>query len=89
MLKISIKEKLSEKKLNKNQFAKLMQIGYPAACALYDGSTTKISFSTLENICKVLECTPNEILVSDDPHLQRMLAYASKLNKKDIIDTTP
>lgn len=81
MLRINIQKKLSEKKMNKNQFSKLMQIGYPAACALYDGTTTRISFETLENICKVLNCTPNEILISDDPQLQRMLMYTSKLNE--------
>ena len=70
MLKIDIQEKLKEKSLNRNQFSKLMKIGYPAACALYDGTTSRISFDTLENICKVLECTPNDILVSDDPQLQ-------------------
>ncbi len=73
MLKINIQNKLAEKKLNKNQFSKLMQIGYPAACALYDGTTTRISFETLENICKVLECSPNDILVSDDPQMQQLL----------------
>lgn len=73
MLKINIKHILSERKLNKNQFSKLMQIGYPAACALYDGKTTRISFDTLENICKVLECTPNDILISDDPQVQDLL----------------
>lgn len=81
MLKINIQDKLYEKKLNKNQFSKLMQIGYPAACALYDGTTTRISFDTLENICIVLECTPNDILVSDDPQLQRLLAYHAKLSE--------
>ena len=90
MLKINIQDKLKENGLNKNQFAKLMQIGYPAACALYDGTTTRISFDTLENICKVLDCSPVEILVSDDPQMQRLLAYASKineLNNKDKSDT--
>ena len=81
MLKINIQNKLKEKGLNKNQFAKLMQIGYPAACALYDGTTTRISFDTLENICKVLECTPNDILSSDDPTYKRLMAYASYFNK--------
>ena len=76
MLKINIQDKLKEKGLNKNQFSKLMQIGYPAACALYDGTTTRISFDTLENICKVLECTPNDILVSDDPTYKRLMVYA-------------
>ena len=83
MLKINIQDKLKEKGLNKNQFAKLMQIGYPAACALYDGTTTRISFDTLENICKVLDCSPVEILVSDDPQMQRLLTYAFKISELD------
>ena len=81
MLKINIQNKLKEKGLNKNQFAKLMQIGYPAACALYDGTTTRISFDTLENICKVLECPPNDILSSDDPTYKRLITYASYIDK--------
>ena len=81
MLKINIQYKLKEKGLNKNQFAKLMQIGYPAACALYDGSTTRISFDTLENICKVLDCSPSEIFESDDPHMQRLLVCETKLSE--------
>lgn len=80
MLRINIKNKLDEKGLNKNQFAKLMQIGYPAACALYDGTTTRISFETLENLCKVLDCSPNDILISDDPRINRIITYYSKLN---------
>ena len=85
MLKVNIQDKLLEKGLNKNQFAKLVQIGYPAACALYDGTTTRISFDTLENICKVLECTPNDIFVSDDPQMKRLLNNASIIynNKSD------
>lgn len=80
MLKVNIQDKLLEKGLNKNQFAKLVQIGYPAACALYDGTTTRISFDTLENICKALDCTPNDILVSNDPQMQRLLDKVSITN---------
>lgn len=73
---IAIKDKLIEKGLNRNQFAKKMEIGYPAACALYDGKTTRIDFSTLESLCFVLECTPNDIFVSDNLKTQkRLLAY--------------
>ena len=81
MLKSNIQDKLKEKNLNRNQFAKLMQIGYPAACALYDGTTSRISFDTLENICKVLECTPNEILTSDDPKMNHLFAYYDRLSQ--------
>ena len=52
-MKLNVKDKMIEKKINRNQFAKLVQIGYPAACAIYDGSTTRISFDTLESICRV------------------------------------
>lgn len=79
-MKLNIKNKLSEKGLNKNQFAKLVQIGYPAACAIYDGETTRISFDTLEAICRVLECTPNDIIVSDDPQVNRLISYSTMLN---------
>lgn len=79
MLQINIQDKLKEKNMNKNQFAKLVQIGYPAACALYEGTTTRITFDVLESICRVLECTPNEIIVSDDPTLLRLLAYSKAI----------
>jgi len=83
MLKINIQNKLKENNLNKNQFSKLMQIGYPAACALYEGTTSRISFDTLENICKVLNCTPNDVLISDDPQLQQLLQPKNTINKSD------
>ena len=83
---INVKDKMIEKKLNKNQFAKLVQIGYPAACAIYDGSTTRISFDTLESICRVLDCTPNDIFTSDEPKVNKLLVEYNKivkLNKKN------
>ena len=81
MLTINIKDKLNTLGMNKNQFAKECKIGYPAACKLYDGSTTRISFDTLENICKVLDCSPSEIFESDDPHMQRLLVCETKLSE--------
>lgn len=87
-MKLNVKDIMSQKGINKNQIAKLVQIGYPAACKIYNGETTKISFDTLDAICRVLECTPNDILVSDDPAVnKRLLVYAQKfeeiINKKD------
>ena len=52
MLKINIQYKLKEKGLNKNQFAKLMQIGYPAVCALYNGKTSKFLLILLKTYAK-------------------------------------
>lgn len=60
---IDIKSKMKEKGLNRSQLAKLVQIGYPAINAIYDSKTTRISFDVLEALCRVLECTPNDILI--------------------------
>lgn len=73
MLKLNVQDKLENLGLNKNQFAKRCQIGYPAACDIYDGENKSIRFDTLEAICKTLNCTPNDILYSDDPQMQQLL----------------
>ncbi len=89
-MKLNIKSKVDEKGLNKHQFSKLIQLGYVATCNLYDGKTERIYFDTLERICKVLECTPNDIIVSDDPQMQRLLRYQYEIGKivKNKGDTT-
>jgi len=80
-MRLNVKDRMKKKGLNRNQFAKLVQIGYPAACAIYDGTTTRISFDVLESICRVLECTPNEIILPEDPQVKRLLAHYNGLNK--------
>lgn len=80
-MKINIQNKIKERGLNKNQFAKMTQLGYPAVCKLCNGETTRISFDTLEIICEVLECTPNDILVTDNPTVKRLMAYSNALCK--------
>ena len=78
-MRLNIKPKVDEKGLNKHQLSKLIQLGYTATCNLYEGKTERIYFDTLENICKVLECSPNDIHISDDPKMKKLLAN----NKSD------
>ena len=80
-MRLNIKELVDPKGLNKHQFGQLIQVGYTTACNLYNGKTERIYFDTLERICKVLECTPNDIIISDDPQIQRLLSYADGINK--------
>lgn len=80
-MRLNIKHLVDQKGLNRHQFSQLIQVGYVAACNLYEGKTERIYFDTLERICKVLECTPNDIIISDDPQLKRLLAYQSKLSE--------
>lgn len=80
-MRLNIKHLVDQKGLNRHQFSQLIQVGYVAACNLYEGKTERIYFDTLERICKVLECTPNDIIISDDPQLKRLLAYQSKISE--------
>ncbi len=75
-MRLNIKSKVDEKGFNKHQFSMLIQLGYTATCNLYDGKTERIYFETLERICKVLDCTPNDIIVSDDPYLDQKIKSA-------------
>lgn len=52
-----------------------------------NGETSTIRFDTLEKICKSLECSIDELFVSDDPQMQRLLTYDSKMNNKNKSDT--
>ena len=56
-------------------------------CAIHP-TPKGVGFSHIS--CKSLECSIDELFVSDDPQIQRLLAYAHKfndLNYKDKSDT--
>lgn len=80
-MRLNIKPKLEEKGISRYELAKLVGITYPTVDSIYKGKSTSIKLEILENICKVLECTPNEILVFDDPRVNRILAYYNEINK--------
>lgn len=64
-MRLNIKSLVDQKGMNRNQLAKELKIGYQAACNLYDGNVQRIYFETLQNLCNVLNCTPNDILILD------------------------
>lgn len=64
-MKLNIKSLVDAKGMNRNQLSKELKIGYQAACNLYDGNIQRIYFDTLENLCNVLDCTPNDIFIFD------------------------
>lgn len=86
-MRINIKDKLNEKGMTRYELAKLIGVTYPTITSIYNGESTSIKFEILESICKELDCSPVEILVSDDPQMQRLLTYASKTNNINKSDT--
>ena len=85
-MKLSIQNKLKEKNMTRYELAKNINVTYPTIDKIYKGESTSIKFDILESICKELDCSPIEILDSDDTQMKRLLAYANefyKLNNKD------
>lgn len=73
-MKISIKKQLDKKGITRYELAKRIGVTYPTITSIYNETSTSIKLETLENICKVLECTPNDIIVSDDTQVQKLLS---------------
>lgn len=62
MVYLRIKEILKEQNKSKYWFVKNMEGSYQALTRLMNNETTSIKFSTLEKVCTVLNCTPNELI---------------------------
>ncbi len=73
-MKISIQKKLKEKGITRYELAKRIGVTYPTIDNIYRGASTSIKFEILESICKELDCSPIEILTSDDPQMQHLLS---------------
>jgi len=80
-MRLNIKDKLAEKKMTRYELAKRIGITYPTVTAIYNGDSTSIKLEILEALCKELECTPNDIIVSDDPTVSRLLLYVDKMQQ--------
>ena len=61
MVYLNIKELLKKKGKTKYWLVKNMEMGYQTISDMIDNKTKGIRFETIEKLCKVLECTPNEL----------------------------
>lgn len=82
-MKLSIKQKLDEKNMSRYELAKRIGVTYPTIDKIYKGESTAIKLDILQELCKVLDCTPNDIIDTDDPQMKRLLAYQTALLTKD------
>lgn len=80
-MRLSIQNKLKEKNMTRYELAKKIGVTYPTIDKIYKGESTSIKFDILESICKELDCSPVEILDSDDAKMKRLLSYAATINK--------
>ena len=61
MVYINIKELLKEKGKTKYWLIKNMEGSDQSISHMMNNETTGIKFETIEKLCKLLECTPNDL----------------------------
>ncbi|MET0813067.1 MAG: helix-turn-helix transcriptional regulator [Microbacterium sp.] len=67
---INLDVELAKKKMSVAEFAAAIDITPANVAVLKNGRAKAVRFTTLDAICRVLECQPGDILVyvDDDPH---------------------
>lgn len=63
MIRIDIDRKLQELEKNRHWLSQKTESSYSTICNLCNNKTSSISFELLEDICNVLNCNINEILI--------------------------
>ena len=61
MIVLNIKEILKRKGKTKYWLVKNLEMGYQTVDAMMNNETSGIRFETIEKLCKVLECTTNDL----------------------------
>ena len=72
-MKISIQKKLEEKGISRYELANRIGVTYPTIDKIYKQKSESIKFEILESICRELDCTPNDIIISDDNQVQQLI----------------
>lgn len=65
-MKLNIKQLMDEKKISRYEMSQKIGVTYPTMTNLYNGTSSNIRLDNLEMICKILECTPNDIFIFED-----------------------
>ena len=81
MLSLKVNKILEKKGLTPYWLGKQTGISQNNILKICNGETSTIRFDTIEKICKSLECSINDLFESDDPQMQRLLTYQTKLSE--------
>ena len=83
MLSLRINKILEERNLTPYWLGKQTGISQNNMLKICNGETKNIRFDTIEKICKVLDCSINDLFDTDDPQVKRLLTYAYNVSKGD------
>jgi len=61
MVRTKVKDLLAQKGYSKYWLYKRMGLGYQNLSNIIEGKTTAMKYDTMEKLCRLLECTPNDL----------------------------
>lgn len=65
-MRLNFKQLIDTSGLTQTQIAKELNVSYPTINNLYNGTAKSIYFDKLEELCNLLHCTPNDVLIIED-----------------------
>lgn len=90
MIKVNINVLLAERGMSVGDFAAAVDLSPANVAVLKNGRAKAIRFSTLERICRVLECSVGEVLEfideDDDAHRETAHLLRSPRNASRLLD---
>ena len=66
MIKMNLQNLLNKKGKTRYWLVKEMQTTYKTVNKLCDNTLTGLQLETIEKLCEILDCTPNDLFIFDD-----------------------
>lgn len=63
MIKMNVQNLLDQKKKTRYWLVKEMQTTYKTVNKICDNTLTGLQLDTIEKLCQILDCTPNDLFV--------------------------
>lgn len=60
-MELNFKKYIDKSGLTQTKIAEMTGLSFPTINSLYKGSSKSIYFDTLEKLCNILKCTPNDL----------------------------
>ena len=66
MIKMNVQKLLDEKGKTRYWLVKKMQTTYKTVNKFCDNTLTGLQLETIEKLCSILDCTPNDLFIFED-----------------------
>lgn len=66
MIYLNVKDILAKKNESKYWLVQQMESDFQSVTDMMNNKTISIRFETIEKLCRILECTPNDIFIFKD-----------------------